>query len=153
MGSVITPTLYTIGFTKTTAEEFFRKLREAGVETVLDTRIHRDGQLSGFAKVPDLPYFLKQLARSEYRPLPQLAPTATLLKAYRDKELRWDEYAHAYRELLEERRPERDIDPALLDHACLLCSEDLPEHCHRRIAAEYLRDAFAATTHIEIVHL
>ncbi|MDB5073533.1 MAG: hypothetical protein JWM87_4644 [Candidatus Eremiobacteraeota bacterium] len=146
-------TLYTIGFTKTTAEQFFRILRDAGVKAVLDTRLHRDGQLSGFAKVPDLPYFLRQLARSEYKALPELAPAAPLLKAYRDKELSWDQYAHAYRDLLERRRPECEIDSALLDRGCLLCSEHSAEHCHRRIAAEYLRDAFAERAWIEIVHL
>jgi uncharacterized protein (DUF488 family) len=145
--------LYTIGFTKSTAEDFFRRLREAGVKAVLDTRLHRDGQLSGFAKVPDLPYFLRQLARSEYEALPDLAPTAQLLNAYRDKQLSWAEYARAYRELLEQRRPEREIGSALLDHGCLLCSEHSAEHCHRRIAAEYLRDALAESARIEIVHL
>lgn len=146
-------TLYTIGFTKTTAEDFFRRLRGAGVRTVLDTRLHRDGQLSGFAKVPDLPYFLRELVRCEYHALPELAPAAELLKAYRDKRLSWDDYAQAYRELLAQRRPEREIDSALLDRGCLLCSEHSAEHCHRRIAAEYLREAFADRTHIEIVHL
>ena len=146
-------TLFTIGFTKTTAEEFFAKLRDAGVKTVLDARIHRDGQLSGFAKLPDLRYFLTELARSGYEPLTSLAPTASLLKSYRDKELSWEQYAQAYRKLLEERQPDRQIDPALLAHGCLLCSEKSPDKCHRRIAAEYLRDAFADTHRIEIVHL
>ena len=145
-------TLYTIGFTKWSAESFFGTLRGAAVRTVLDTRLHRDGQLSGFAKVPDLPYFLDRLAHSEYVALPSLAPAAAMLKSYRAKQLSWDEYARAYRELLEMRRPEREMDPALLDRACLLCSEHLPQHCHRTIAAEYLRDAFAAAR-IEIVHL
>jgi uncharacterized protein YeaO (DUF488 family) len=145
--------LFTIGFTKTTAQDFFRRLRDARVKTVLDTRLHRNGQLSGFAKFPDLPYFLRQLARSEYEALPELAPAAQLLKAYRDKQLSWDEYAHAYRELLEQRRPEREIDSAQLDHGCLLCSEHSAQHCHRRIAAEYLRDMFAETVRIDVVHL
>jgi uncharacterized protein YeaO (DUF488 family) len=145
--------LYTIGFTRTPAEEFFGKLRDAGVERVLDTRIRRDGQLSGFAKVPDLPYFLDRLAACDYEAVPSLAPTAALLEAYREKQLTWDEYAQAYRELLQERRPERDVDVALLDGACLLCSEHSPQRCHRRIAAEYLRDAFAGRAAIEVVHL
>jgi uncharacterized protein YeaO (DUF488 family) len=145
--------LYTIGFTRTTAEEFFGKLRAAGVERVIDTRVRRDGQLSGFAKVPDLPYFLDRLAACDYEAVPSLAPTPALLKAYRDKQLTWDEYAQAYRELLQERRPEHDIDVALLDRGCLLCSEHSPERCHRRIAAEYLRDAFAGRAAIGVVHL
>jgi uncharacterized protein (DUF488 family) len=27
----------------------------------------------------------------------------------------------------------------LLDGACLLCSEETPHHCHRRLVAEYLK--------------
>lgn len=146
-------TLFTIGFTKTTAENFFGRLRGAAVKTVLDVRLHRDGQLAGFAKVPDLPYFLAQLAGSAYEPCPILAPAPALLKAYRDKQLSWDEYARAYRALLVERAPERQIDPAALDRACLLCSEHSADRCHRRIAADYLRDAFAPAASIEIVHL
>ena len=145
--------LYTIGFTQRTAANFFATLREAEVNTVLDTRVHRDGQLSGFAKVPDLPYFLSELAGSGYKAAPILAPTAPLLKAYRNKELPWDEYAQSYLQLLDERKPERELDPADLDRACLLCSERAPRKCHRRLAAEYLQRAFAPSQHIEIVHL
>ena len=36
------------------------------------------------------------------------------------------------------RRVEETVSPALLDGACLLCSEDKPDHCHRRLVAEYL---------------
>lgn len=146
-------TLFTIGFTKTTAEQFFGRLRRAEVKTVLDTRLHRGGQLSGFAKFPDLPYFLRELAGCRYDAAPALAPTEDLIAAYRDRRLDWDAYAEGYRALLRERRPERDLEPAQLEGACLLCSEHAPHRCHRRLAAEYLRDAFAPSTSIEIVHL
>jgi hypothetical protein len=32
------------------------------------------------------------------------------------------------------------IDRSRLDEGCLLCSEDKPHHCHRRLVAEYLKD-------------
>lgn len=146
-------TLFTIGFTKTTAERFFARLRSAEVRSVLDARLNRGGQLSGFAKWPDLPYFLRHLAGCRYEAPVSLAPAADLLQSYRAKQLSWDEYAFAYRALLEERRPEREIARAALDRACLLCSEHAPDRCHRRIAAEYLRDAFAPSSAVEIVHL
>ncbi len=145
--------LYTIGFTQTTAEAFFGRLCSVGIARVIDTRIHRDGQLSGFAKVPDLPYFLERLAGSAYQPLASLAPTAAMLKSYRDKLLSWDEYAELYRQLLRERQPETEIPLAALDHACLLCSEHTPERCHRRLAAEYLRETLASQAEVEIIHL
>ena len=146
-------TLFTIGFTKTTAEQFFGRLGREEVKTVLDTRLNRSGQLSGFAKVPDLPYFLRELAGCGYEALPALAPAEDLIAAYRDRRLDWDAYAAGYCALLRERRPERDLQPAQLDGACLLCSEHGPDRCHRRLAADYLRDAFASTGTIEIVHL
>ncbi|HYZ17447.1 MAG TPA: DUF488 domain-containing protein, partial [Candidatus Acidoferrum sp.] len=142
-------TLYTIGFSGTSAEAFFGTLRGAGIARVIDTRIHRHGQLSGFAKAPDLPYFLEHLAACAYVPMPSLAPTPELLHLYRTKLLGWPEYADAYLALLRDRKPEREIDIATLSQACLLCSEHTPETCHRRLAAEYFRDVFDGQ--IEIV--
>jgi uncharacterized protein (DUF488 family) len=147
-----TVTLYTIGFTKTSAERFFATLRQHSVKRVIDTRINRDGQLAGFAKAQDLKYFLRELVRADYLAEPLLAPTAELLKMYRDKALTWDEYAQEYVALLRERKPQRTLSPSMLDDACLLCSEATPEHCHRRLAADYLKCAFAPAS-IEIVHL
>jgi len=34
--------------------------------------------------------------------------------------------------------------------ACLLCSEATPEHCHRRLVAEYLQNKWGG---VEIIHL
>jgi len=132
--------LFTIGFTKTTAEHFFKRLKEAGVQRLLDTRINRDGQLSGFAKATDLEFFLKQLVSIEYVAEPSLAPTAELLKSYRDKSISWTQYEDAYRDLLVTRKVESLLAPSKLDNACLLCSEPTPTRCHRRLASEYLRD-------------
>ncbi len=145
--------LATIGFTRTTAERFFAKLAGAGVRTVLDTRLRTGGQLSGFAKTPDLPFFLRTVAGIGYRHLPELAPTEDLLDRYRAKTLSWDAYAAAYRGLLEERRPERALDAASLDRACLLCSEHTADNCHRRLAAEYLREVLRPEVDVDIVHL
>ena len=51
--------IFTIGFTQTTAEHFFDRLRDAGVKRVVDIRLKNDSQLAGFAKARDLPYFLR----------------------------------------------------------------------------------------------
>ena len=74
--------LYTIGFTKKTAERFFGLLAENRVHTLVDIRLHPDGQLSGFARKADLPYFLDLLAGCGYRHLPVLAPTPEILGDY-----------------------------------------------------------------------
>jgi uncharacterized protein (DUF488 family) len=142
--------LYTIGFTKTSAERFFKRLQGAGVRKVVDTRLHRDSQLAGFAKQSDLPFFLSNLANVEYDVTEMLAPTADILDAYRRKRIKWAEYEKLYGELLAERHVEAQLAPNSLDHCCLLCSEATPEHCHRRLAAEYLARAWGP---IDIVHL
>ena len=42
--------IYTIGFTQTSAEEFFGKLIKAGVRKIVDARLNNTSQLAGFAK-------------------------------------------------------------------------------------------------------
>ena len=66
--------LYTIGFTKKSAEEFFEKLKGAGVKRIADIRLNNTSQLAGFAKQEDLVYFLKTICGIGYVHLPQLAP-------------------------------------------------------------------------------
>ena len=79
--------LYTIGFTKKSAEQFFSLLRENGVRLLADIRLHPGGQLAGFAKQDDLRYFLRALADCDYVHLPQLAPTGEQLSAYRQQKV------------------------------------------------------------------
>ena len=65
--------LYTIGFTKTTAESFFSRLSKAGVKKVVDVRLNNISQLAGFAKKNDLQYFLKAICGIGYEHRPELA--------------------------------------------------------------------------------
>ncbi|HCO95232.1 MAG TPA: hypothetical protein DIU00_14990 [Phycisphaerales bacterium] len=58
--------LFTIGFTKKSAEEFFTCLQKAGVSRVVDIRLNNTSQLAGFAKAPDLKYFLHAIAGIEH---------------------------------------------------------------------------------------
>ena len=142
--------LYTIGFTEKSAEEFFTLLQKAKVRRVLDIRLNNRSQLAGFSKSRDLAYFLRVIGGIEYRHVENMAPTAEMLESYRGAKAKWPEYETTFRALLEERELARSVQPAELSGACLLCSEHTPEHCHRRIVAEYLREHFPE---IEIVHL
>ena len=142
--------LFTIGFTKTSAENFFTLLKVAGVERLVDVRLHNVSQLAGFAKRDDLRYFLDVICGIEYVHRPELAPTEEMLDAYRKQRGGWDAYEQRFSAMLESRRVETELAPAELDQACLLCSEDQPHHCHRRLVAEYLRRKW---TNVEIVHL
>ena len=50
--------LYTIGFTGTTAENFFKRLKENNISKLIDIRLNNKSQLSGFAKKDDIKFFL-----------------------------------------------------------------------------------------------
>ena len=143
--------LYTIGFTQKTAERFFGLLGEHGVGRVIDIRLRPDGQLAGFAKRADLPFFLDRLAGCDYRHLPLLAPSDDLLSSYR-KSLAWERYEPWFEALMDERDVPRSLDRALFEEraCCLLCGEPTPERCHRRLVAERLAAAWPGT---QIVHL
>ncbi|HLJ78337.1 MAG TPA: DUF488 domain-containing protein [Acidobacteriaceae bacterium] len=141
--------IYTIGFTQSTAESFFTRLCAAGVRRLIDVRLNNVSQLAGFSKRDDLRYFLKAICGIDYMHLPSLAPTQALLDGYRKVNHDWPGYAAEFLALMKERRIE-DLDPALFDGCCLLCSEAEPDHCHRRLIAEYLEERWGG---LEIVHL
>ncbi len=142
--------LFTIGFTKKTAEAFFTKLSKAGVKRVIDIRLNNVSQLAGFAKRDDLRYFLKTICNIDYIYNPEFAPTKDIMEAYKKRKGDWSVYEKRFLALLAERKPEENISRELFDGGCLLCSEDKPDNCHRRLVAEYLSEKWG---NMEIVHL
>ncbi len=146
--------LCTIGFAGKTAEEFFRLLAEARVEKVIDIRQHRGGQLSGFAKYPDLAYFLDKVVGVGYAHELRLAPAPELLKTYRETK-DWPAYELGFLELMGARGIPQVLDPAEWpSRAALLCSEPGPEKCHRRLVADLLAAHWRKQGHsVEIRHL
>lgn len=130
--------LYTIGFTKKSAEKFFGLLREAGVTTLVDVRLNNVSQLSGFAKRDDLRYFLGEICGARYTHRTELAPTREMLDAYKKRDVGWAAYEESFLELMKVRQIEETVRQETLDNAVLLCSEDNARHCHRRLVAEYL---------------
>lgn len=144
--------VFTIGFTKSTARRFFDRLIDAGVRRVLDVRLNNRSQLAGFAKRDDLAYFLEQLGGIEYVHEPLLAPTQAMLDALKKDKGPWEDYERDFLGLMHERQIEEALSPELFDQACLLCSEDKPHHCHRRLVVEYLRERWPGSE-IAVVHL
>ncbi len=142
--------IYTIGFTKKTAEKFFNSLIQHKVRKVIDTRINNESQLAGFAKNKDLKYFLKQIGNIEYNHEVKYAPTKELLDKYRKKDISWGDYTKEYLAIIEERRITDNLSVEDIDGCCMLCSEDKPDKCHRRLLAEYLQKRFPS---LEIVHI
>lgn len=142
--------LFTIGFTKKTARNFFELLTEAGVKRIIDTRLNNVSQLAGFAKRKDLEYFLQEIADIEYIHLLDFAPTKDLLNSYKKKQSDWQTYETSFLNLIEKRQIENKVTSDILDGGCLLCSEAEPHYCHRRLVAEYLNNKLG---NINIYHL
>ncbi len=129
----------TIGFTKKSAQEFFTKLQLADVKLLVDVRLNNVSQLAGFTKRDDLRYFTKTICHIDYVHLPELAPTQDILDAYKKHKGDWELYERRFLELMAQRKIEEKVQREVLDGACLMCSEDQPDHCHRRLVAEYLK--------------
>ncbi|MFC6919434.1 DUF488 family protein [Meiothermus taiwanensis] len=142
--------LFTIGFTKKSAETFFTKLRRSGAKRVLDVRLNNISQLAGFAKRNDLEFFLREICHMDYLHVSELAPTQDILDEYKKNKGDWAVYEQKFLDLMRKREIEKRIDPALIADGCLLCSEDKPHYCHRRLVAEYLKSHWGD---IEIVHI
>lgn len=144
--------IFTIGFTRTSAEGFFDRLKSRDIERLLDVRLNNRSQLAGFAKRDDLAYFLRELVGADYEHAPLLAPTQDILDDFKKrKEMPWGEYEDRFLRLMREREVEKQLRPEEFSRrTVLLCSEDTPEHCHRRLVAEYLREHWKD---VEIIHL
>lgn len=113
-------------------------------------RLNNRSQLAGFAKQDDLAYFLSELCGMEYVHLPALAPTKEMLDDYKKRRGDWQTYEGHFIALMRERRIEETIPKEIVADSCLLCSEDKPHYCHRRLVAEYLNQHWG---NVEIAHL
>jgi uncharacterized protein (DUF488 family) len=143
--------IYTIGFTQTTAEHFFGRLKDAGVARLLDVRLNNSSQLAGFAKAQDLPYFLRELVGATYEHEPRLAPTQELLDDFKKRRGSWADYEPRFMALLAERHIETLLSPADFERrTALLCSEATAEHCHRRLVCEYLDERWGGVTAVHL---
>ena len=143
--------VYTTGFTKKTAEQFFGTLKKAGIKRLVDIRLHNSSQLAAFAKKEDLPFFLQEICQIEYIHEPLLAPTQDMFDRYKKQKGSWADYERCFLALMRERRVEERISPKLFEiPTVLLCSEVTAEHCHRRLVLEYLSEKWG---NLDIIHL
>lgn len=143
--------IYTIGFTKKSAEEFFETILKNNIEILIDTRLNNQSQLAGFSKGRDLPYFLKKLSNCKYSYQSEYAPTKEILDSYKKGLISWQEYEIEYLNIVRQRN--------IVDHffskygklsnVLILCSESTPEYCHRRLLAE----EFSSKYNYPIIHL
>jgi len=144
--------IYTIGFTKRSARDFFETIKSHEIRRLLDVRLNNSSQLAGFSKKDDLEYFLGRICDVAYVHDPVLAPTAELLDSYKKtKSSTWDEYASGFLRLMASRKIEEHLHAADFEvRTVLLCSEFGPQHCHRRLVLEYLQSHWES---VEITHL
>jgi len=143
--------LFTIGFTKRTAAQFFGALQSADIGLLVDIRLNNTSQLAGFTKRDDLAYFLDRICAMPYRHEPVFAPTPELLAAIRGGELPWDEFAEVFRGVLHERSAADHLERATLsERPVLLCAEYQASECHRSIVADYLSEQWGGCN---VVHL
>jgi uncharacterized protein (DUF488 family) len=143
--------VYSIGFTKKTAEQFFGLLKRSGIRQLLDVRLNNVSQLAGFTKRDDLRFFVREICGAEYRHEPLLAPDREILDRYKKKKGSWAEYELRFVALMKERRIEERLDTSLFSiPTALLCSEPTAEHCHRRLVLEYLGEKWGD---LQVLHL
>ena len=136
--------VYSIGFTKKTAEQFFSLLKGAGIRRLLDVRLNNVSQLAGFSKREDLQYFLQEICGADYRHEPLLAPTKEMLDSYKKEKGSWEEYERRFLKLMADRKVEEKLDAGIFAvPTVLLCSEPKPDHCHRRLVLEYLLEKWS----------
>jgi uncharacterized protein (DUF488 family) len=142
--------IYTIGFTRKSAQEFFDTLKRNNIRQIVDIRLKNTSQLAGYTKKGDLKYFLRELCGIDYYHFEFLAPPKEIRKQYA-KSKDWDIYSREYIELLESRNVLDKLEKSFFEsRTCFLCSEASPEHCHRRLLTEYLKEHWGD---IEVVHL
>jgi uncharacterized protein (DUF488 family) len=133
--------IYTLGFTKKTAQEFFSILKENNISTLVDIRLNNTSQLAGFAKGNDLKYFLKEICNINYIHDTELAPTKEILDNYKNKKISWNEYENLFNKLLIQRHIKNHLAIKYnnkYEKFCFLCSELKPNNCHRRLVVEYI---------------
>ena len=74
-----------------------------------------------------------------------------MLKRYKKLKGDWSQYEREFLDLMRQRQIEERLRPEMLDGGCLLCSEDKPHYCHRRLVLEYLNEKWANV--LSIKHL
>lgn len=142
--------VYTAGFTKWLAEDFFEKLNALNINKLIDIRLRPNSQLSGFTREVNFSYFLKKLSHVEYEHQINLAPTKELLNKRRKNNLSWQEFESEYLNLLTEDILEYCFKEISKQNILFLCSESEPQFCHRRVLTDKL---LSLNSELKVTHL
>lgn len=144
--------IFTMGFTKKSAEQFFGLISSNKIELVIDVRLNNQSQLAGFTKGRDLEFFLNKICNCKYEHNTVFAPTKEILNDYKKQQITWEEYIVQYNLLIKNRSIEKVFVKKYreFNKILLLCSEATAENCHRRLLAERLKNCVA---NVDIIHL
>ena len=96
--------IFTIGFTKKTAEKFFSLIKDNNISLVVDIRLNNTSQLAGFSKYPDIKYFLDAICKVDYIHEPFFAPEESTLSKYKKGKINWSEYTFEFLQTMEKRQ-------------------------------------------------
>jgi uncharacterized protein (DUF488 family) len=144
------PTIWTIGYEKLRPESLATELEAAGVERVIDVRIRPQSRKPGMSKTRLGDMLASHRIAYEHRRA--LGTPADLRALFRANRI--DEAAAGFREHVEREAPdELDALAADLDggpRTALLCLEEEPACCHRRVLTDALR---ARRPDLEVVDL
>ncbi len=88
--------VYTIGFTKKRAEEFFGLLNEHHIDLVLDVRLNNASQLAGYTKFPDIKFFVETICHCEYIHDDNFAPLLATQQKFRSHTISWEQYSQEF---------------------------------------------------------
>jgi uncharacterized protein (DUF488 family) len=139
--------IYTVGYAKKSAEEFFELIKQNEIDVLVDVRLYNSSQLAEYAKKADLQYFLGEICDCKYVHTPQFAPTVKLLDDYKNGRTSWAEYEVIYDALVTDISYFEIFENVRI---CLLCAEEKPSQCHRRLLAEKIAQNYE---NVRITHL
>lgn len=142
--------IFTIGFSKKTASQFFSILKQAQVIKLIDIRLNNNSQFCGFTKSRDLPFFLRLILNADYEIIEDFMPPANLLSAYRNQEITFQKYKKEYKKTLKKRDILDRYDLNQFTNCCFLCSEAESKNCHRRLLVDFFKEHHSD---IKIIHL
>lgn len=146
--------IYTIGFTKKTAEKFFELLINNNIDVVIDIRLNNTSQLAAFSKYPDIEYFLKKICNIKYIHDTNFAPEESTLKKYKKSEINWEKYVEEFELTMSRRKITRYIKDKYSNFTsqkiCLLCSEPTVDKCHRGLVSKEFVKCFNYSSTINL---
>jgi uncharacterized protein (DUF488 family) len=138
--------VFTIGYTKKSARDFFELIKANQIDVLMDVRLYNNTQLAGFSKSRDLEYFLAALCGCDYIWAKQFAPGLALFNDYKNGQIDWVGYETVYRDFLNAHSGFDFFRLYQEKRICLLCAEETPECCHRRLLAEKIVEEYDGVT-------